>query len=124
MSSVKNSYPSVTQQFIDFTVQTDAEQKFASLALGSNRPDAVFFTFMTPQAPSAYRLTRALRDRWGKQVLIIHGGCHATPLPIESIHSGADAVAQKEGELTTTEIVSSLKTGMSFCRDRLQEIAG
>lgn len=58
MASVHAHDHTSEQTFIDFTVDPNANQSFASHVLGSAPPDAVLLTFMTPQAPAAYDLTR------------------------------------------------------------------
>lgn len=69
--------------------------------------DLVAITAMTPQAPRAYRIAAAFRERG---VHVVMGGFHASNLPDEALQH-ADAVVVGEGEVVWPLLLADFEKG-------------
>jgi radical SAM superfamily enzyme YgiQ (UPF0313 family) len=69
--------------------------------------DLVAITAMTPQAPRAYRIAAAFRERG---IPVVMGGFHASNLPDEALEH-ADAVVVGEGEVVWPRLLADFKKG-------------
>ena len=121
-ASLATTFPESTQELIDFTVERDAESRF--LRALATPPDAVFITYMTPQAPGAYAVTRTTRDWCGRATWIVHGGVHATSRHEEALSAGADVVVLKEGECTAVDLIKLKLTSNTPSRAELAKVEG
>lgn len=82
------------------------------------KPSVVGLSYVTYQAKQCYELSRMLKQA-KRDITIVHGGIHASVLPIEACANGADCVVIGEGEETFQELIDHLRTG-----ERLDGVAG
>ncbi len=85
--------------------------------------DLVGISFMSHQAPRAYRIAKRFRDRG---VPVVMGGFHVTLDPAEAADH-ADAVVWGEAELTWSQVIEDAGAGLLkkiYKAERLSDLAG
>jgi len=65
-------------------------------------------SIMSTQTDRIYKEVRDVRERFGKSVIIIGGGAHASARPMELLENGFDYVVIGEGEKTFPELLYNL----------------
>lgn len=83
-----------------------ADENIETIDFAANA-DLVAITAMTPQAPRAYRIATAFRERG---IPVVLGGFHASNLPDEAAQF-ADAVVVGEGELVWPRLLADFERG-------------
>lgn len=89
----------------------------------------VGMSYNTYQAEWCYELTQLLKEANGN-IVVVHGGVHASALPNEALANGADCVVIGEGEETFQELVYRVRAcqglngvaGLCFKRPGSQEV--
>ena len=87
------------------------------------KPDIVGLSMLTPTAPKGYRAAKLVKEKLGRDVVVVAGGPHPTYMYNEALSAGIDIVVRGEGEYTTLELVNVLeKYGLR--RDALVKVRG
>jgi radical SAM superfamily enzyme YgiQ (UPF0313 family) len=105
----------------DYSVEPLDYEELRKIILGE-RITHVGVTFMTCQAPVAYRLTEFIRGL-SKDVIIVSGGIHPTLLPEESLDNHVEVVYRDEAEISFTKSLPAIAK-RPFDLNRLNEIKG
>ncbi len=91
--------------------------------IGSYRPGEgqviACLSFLSTRARWASELVARIRRRYGKGVVLIAGGPHATGAPLNTLEMGFDYVVRGEGEISLPNMVRSLTKG-----DRSASLSG
>ncbi|MBM4086828.1 MAG: B12-binding domain-containing radical SAM protein [Planctomycetes bacterium] len=107
-----NLRPADTAEVLDagalgLDVRQTAERVLAA------KPRVVGMSYMTYQAEWCYELSKRLKEAAGNLV-IVHGGIHASVLPDDALAHGADCVVIGEGEETLVEALDRVRAGQGF----------
>ena len=98
----------------DFCVM-DFDKEWFINSLDKIRPDFVGVSCMTPTVNNGYKLIKIVKE-YNPKIVSIMGGCHTTALPKQSLEEFplVDFVVVGEGEYTTEEAISRIKSGKSL----------
>jgi magnesium-protoporphyrin IX monomethyl ester (oxidative) cyclase len=101
-----NKFPGINIKILDAGIKNlSLEQVMAEVrALDW---DMVGISYLTPQAKTAYSITRAIKS-CNPGIKVIHGGVHATLFSGSVLENGADFCVLGEGEETFAELIESL----------------
>lgn len=77
------------------------------------KTQVVGISYVTYQAEWCYKLSLLLKEA-DTNIIIVHGGIHASVLPLEACANGADCVVIGEGEQTFQELINRVRGGQGF----------
>lgn len=77
------------------------------------KPRVVGISYLTYQAEWCYELSLLLK-KVDDNIIIVHGGVHASVLPFEALANGADCVIVGEGEETFRELLDRVRAGQGL----------
>jgi B12-binding domain/radical SAM domain protein len=108
------------ERLVDLNIQAPLDSSLKSIQKSiANGPTIVAHSIMSTQTDRVYREVKKIRKQFGRDVIIIGGGAHASIRPKEVLANGFDFVVVGEGEYAFPELVWNLISG-----GNLQNIPG
>ncbi|MGY5865771.1 MAG: TIGR04013 family B12-binding domain/radical SAM domain-containing protein [Candidatus Thorarchaeota archaeon] len=96
-------------RLVDLHVEAPIEYSLKSIGKSVKQgPTILAHSVMSTQTERVYREVRELREKYGKSVIIIGGGPHASARPKELLENGFDLIVVGEGERTFPELLWNL----------------
>jgi B12-binding domain/radical SAM domain protein len=100
------------ERLADLDIQAPLSLSIDSIQKSVNKgPTVIAQSLMSTQTGRVYGEVKRIRDRFGKDVVIVGGGAHASILPRELIANGFDYAVVGEGEVVFPELMWKLMKG-------------